>query len=64
MVKAVFDFDDSMEMEDVLTTEEKSAHEEMEAYFDKSLKNFREGEIIIGKVLGLSKGLVLSLIHI
>ena len=30
----------------------------MEAYFDKSLKNFREGEIIIGKVLGLSKGLV------
>ena len=58
MVKAVFDFDDSLEMEDVLTTEEKSAHAEMEAYFDKSLKNFREGEIIIGKVLGLSKGLV------
>jgi len=47
-----------MEMEDELTTEEKSAHSEMEAYFDKSLKNFREGEIIIGKVLGLSKGLV------
>jgi len=58
VVKAVFDFDDSLEMEDVLTTEEKSAHAEMEAYFDKSLKNFREGEIIIGKVLGLSKGLV------
>ena len=58
MVKAVLDFDDSMEMEDELTTEEKSAHSEMEAYFDKSLKNFREGEIIIGKVLGLSKGLV------
>ena len=47
-----------MEMEEKLTAEEKSAHEEMEAYFDKSLKNFREGEIIIGKVLGLSKGLV------
>ena len=30
----------------------------MEAYFDKSLKNFKEGEIIIGKVLGLSKGMV------
>jgi small subunit ribosomal protein S1 len=58
VVKAVFDFDDSMEMEEELTTEEKSAHAEMEAYFDKSLKNFREGEIIIGKVLGLSKGLV------
>ena len=47
-----------MELEEELTTEEKSAHAEMEAYFDKSLKNFREGEIIIGKVLGLSKGLV------
>ena len=56
MVNAVFDLDDSMEEE--LTAEEKAAHEEMEAYFDKSLKNFREGEIIIGKVLGLSKGLV------
>jgi len=58
VVKAVFDFDDSMELEEELTTEEKSAHAEMEAYFDKSLKNFREGEIITGKVLGLSKGLV------
>jgi len=45
-------------MEEELTAEEKAAHAEMEAYFDKSLKNFREGEIIIGKVLGLSKGLV------
>ncbi len=45
-------------MEEELTAEEKAAHAEMEAYFDKSLKNFREGEIITGKVLGLSKGLV------
>jgi len=45
-------------MEEELTAEEQAAHAEMEAYFDKSLKNFREGEIIIGKVLGLSKGLV------
>jgi small subunit ribosomal protein S1 len=58
VVKAVFDLDDALELEEELTTEEKAAHEEMEAYFDKSLKNFREGEIIIGKVLGLSKGLV------
>jgi len=56
VVKAVFDLDDSMEEE--LTAEEKAAHAEMEEYFDKSLKNFREGEIIIGKVLGISKGLV------
>jgi small subunit ribosomal protein S1 len=47
-----------MEMEEELSAEEKAAHQEMEAYFEKSLKNFREGEIIIGKVLGLSKGLV------
>jgi small subunit ribosomal protein S1 len=58
VVKAVFDFDDTMELEEELTKEEKAAHAEMEAYFDKSLKNFREGEIIIGKVLELSKGLV------
>jgi small subunit ribosomal protein S1 len=58
VVKAVFNLDDSMEMEEKLTAEEQVAYSEMEAYFDKSLKNFREGEIIIGKVLGLSKGLV------
>jgi small subunit ribosomal protein S1 len=46
------------DMEEELSAEEKSAHQEMEAYFDKSLKNFKEGEIIIGKVLGLAKGLV------
>ncbi len=55
VVDAVFDTDD---MEEELSAEEKSAHQEMEAYFEKSLKNFKEGEIIIGKVLGLAKGLV------
>ena len=55
MVNTGFDLDD---MEEELSAEEKAAHQEMEAYFEKSLKNFREGEIIIGKVLGLSKGLV------
>ena len=52
MVKAGFDLDDTIEEE--LTAEEKAAHQEMEAYFEKSLKNFREGEIIIGKVLGIA----------
>ncbi|NIQ03267.1 MAG: 30S ribosomal protein S1 [Nitrospinaceae bacterium] len=56
MAKAVFELDDLEEEE--LTAEEKSAHEEMEAYFEKSLKNFKEGEIITGRVLNLSKGLV------
>ena len=45
-------------MEEELTAEEKAAHQEMEAYFEKSLKNFKEGEIIIGRVLGLGKGMV------
>jgi len=52
---AGFDIDD---IEDDLSAEEKAAHQEMEAYFEKSLKNFREGEIIIGRVLGLAKGMV------
>ncbi len=55
MVNAGFDLDD---MEEELSAEEKAAHQEMEAYFEKSLKNFREGEIIIGRVLGLAKGMV------
>ena len=55
MVYAGFDIDD---IEDDLSAEEKAAHQEMEAYFEKSLKNFREGEIIIGRVLGLAKGMV------
>lgn len=55
MVYAGFDIDD---IEDDLSAEDKAAHQEMEAYFEKSLKNFREGEIIIGRVLGLAKGMV------
>jgi len=55
VVYAGFDIDD---IEDDLSAEEKAAHQEMEAYFEKSLKNFREGEIIIGRVLGLAKGMV------
>lgn len=55
MVYAGFDIDD---MEEELSAEEKAAHQEMEAYFEKSLKNFKEGEIIIGRVLGLAKGMV------
>ena len=55
MLYAGFDIDD---IEDDLSAEEKAAHQEMEAYFEKSLKNFREGEIIIGRVLGLAKGMV------
>ena len=56
MVETGFGLDDLLDEE--LTEEEKAAHQEMEAYFEKSLKNFKEGEIIMGRVMGLSKGMV------
>jgi len=51
------DLDDLEEQED-LTEEDKALRAEMEAYFDNSLKKFREGEIIMGKVLNINKGMV------
>ncbi len=41
-----------------LTEEEKAAMEEMEAYFSNSLNQFKEGQIIIGKVIAIGKGMV------
>ncbi|MBI4382964.1 MAG: 30S ribosomal protein S1 [Nitrospinae bacterium] len=41
-----------------LSEEDKAAALEMEKYFEKSLRKFKEGEIITGAVLGISKGLV------
>ena len=41
-----------------LTAEETAARQEMEQYFETSLTNFREGEIIRGKVLTLANGMV------
>lgn len=41
-----------------LTAEEAAARQEMEQYFETSLTNFREGEIIRGKVLTLANGMV------
>ncbi|TDJ52751.1 MAG: 30S ribosomal protein S1 [Nitrospina sp.] len=44
--------------EEELTAEEMAARQEMEQYFETSLTNFREGEIIRGKVLTLANGMV------
>ncbi|MBI4388577.1 MAG: S1 RNA-binding domain-containing protein, partial [Nitrospinae bacterium] len=41
-----------------LSEEDKAAALEMERYFETSLRKFKEGEIITGNVLGISKGLV------
>jgi small subunit ribosomal protein S1 len=44
--------------EEEMTEEDKAAAAEMESYFEKSLRKFKEGEVISGKVLLVSKGLV------
>jgi small subunit ribosomal protein S1 len=50
---------DELEMQgEILTAEDKAAIDEMEAYFSNSLNQFKEGQIIVGKVIALGKGLV------
>ena len=50
---------DELEMQGgELTEEDKAAIEEMEAYFSNSLNQFKEGQIIIGKVIAIAKGMV------
>ena len=43
---------------EALTEQEKAEYAEMEAFYESSLKKFRAGEVIYGKVIGLSKDLV------
>lgn len=52
-----FGIDETADVEE-LTAEEMAARQEMEQYFETSLTNFREGEIIRGKVLTLANGMV------
>lgn len=52
-----FGIDETADVEE-LTAEEMAARQEMEEYFETSLTNFREGEIIRGKVLTLANGMV------
>jgi len=49
--------DDKAELED-LTPSEEASYQEMESYFNESLGRFRASQIIIGKVIAISKGLV------
>jgi len=48
------DFDDLDEMEE-LSPEDQAAYKEMEEYYESSLKKFKEGEIIQGRVIHLTK---------
>ena len=54
---AEMDMDDLEELEE-LSPEDQQARDEMEAYFSQSLEQFKEGQIINGKVIKISKGLV------
>ncbi|UCD12729.1 MAG: S1 RNA-binding domain-containing protein, partial [Nitrospinaceae bacterium] len=49
---------DDLEEQEELSPEEQQARDEMEAYFSQSLEQFKEGQIINGRVIKISKGLV------
>ena len=51
------DEDDKTELGD-LTPKEEASYQEMETYFNKSLGRFKASQIIMGKVIAISKGLV------
>ena len=51
------DEDDKSELGD-LTPIEEASYQEMETYFNQSLGRFKASQIIMGKVIAISKGLV------
>ena len=51
------DEDDKTELGD-LTANEEASYQEMETYFNQSLGRFKASQIIMGKVIAISKGLV------
>ena len=48
--------DDKAELEE-LTPNEEAINQEMETYFNESLSRFKASQIIMGKVIAISKGL-------
>ena len=44
-----------LEVQEPLSPEDQVYYDEMEAYFSDSLGQFKEGQIINGKIIGLSK---------
>ena len=51
------DEDDKTELGN-LTVNEEASYQEMETYFNQSLGGFKASQIILGKVIAISKGLV------
>ena len=49
--------DDFEEEQDELSPEDKATWEEMEKYFSESLHQFKEGQIINGSIISISKGI-------
>ncbi len=55
MAEILDELEDDIIDAEPLTDQEKAEFEEMEAFYEKSLKKFREGELIFGKVLVITK---------
>ena len=49
---------DDLEEQEELSAEDQAAKDEMEAYFSESLGQFKEGQIITGKVININKDMV------
>ncbi len=58
MAQSLEEFVDDIPDGEPLTDQEKAEFEEMEAFYEKSLKKFREGELIFGTVIGINKDAV------
>ncbi len=58
MAQSLEDFVDDIPDGEPLTEQERAEFEEMEAFYEKSLKKFKEGELIFGTVIGISKDAV------
>ena len=50
-------FEDDFDEEEKLSPEDQATWDEMEKYFSESLHQFKEGQIIQGTVIELSKGM-------
>lgn len=55
--KLVFEDDFEEEEREELSPEDQASWEEMETYFTESLNQFKEGQIINGKIIEISKGM-------
>ncbi len=55
--KLVFEDDFEEEEKEELSPEDQASWEEMETYFTESLNQFKEGQIINGKIIEISKGM-------